>query len=204
MLGHDPAHPAEPEDVDPGREEPALRGSRTGMCRPLRITRRTDRSVRPGDFFSERVAVLGARIRPGWFAQTQSGPDLHDRTLVEVLGRGDRDREGRERGAALSALRRYELQHHADQSFGSLSGGRRARFQIPLLALQGSTLLLLDEPTDNLDLHSAEALEIPLERFEGTVLAVTHDRWFARAFDRYVVLENDGRVRETSEPYWGG
>ncbi|NEB12233.1 ABC-F family ATP-binding cassette domain-containing protein [Streptomyces coelicoflavus] len=150
------------------------------------------------------TARLGARVRPGWFAQTQSRPDLHDRTLVEVLGRGDGDREGCERGVALSALRRYELQHHADQSFGSLSGGQQARFQILLLELQGSTLLLLDEPTDNLDLHSAEALENALERFEGTVLAVTHDRWFARTFDRYVVLEDDGRVRETSEAYWGG
>ncbi|MFD9171241.1 ABC-F family ATP-binding cassette domain-containing protein [Streptomyces diastaticus] len=149
------------------------------------------------------TARLGARVRPGWFAQTQSRPDLLDRTLVEVLGRGDGDREGRERGAALSALRRYELQHHADQTFGSLSGGQQARFQILLLELQGSTLLLLDEPTDNLDLHSAEALETALQRFEGTVLAVTHDRWFARTFDRYVILEDDGRVREANEPYWG-
>ncbi|MGW5215281.1 ABC-F family ATP-binding cassette domain-containing protein [Streptomyces sp. NPDC004051] len=148
------------------------------------------------------TARLGARVRPGWFAQTQSRPDLHDRTLVEVLGRGDGDREGRDRGPAVSALRRYELQTHADQTFGSLSGGQQARFQILLLELQGSTLLLLDEPTDNLDLHSAEALEIALERFEGTVLAVTHDRWFARSFDRFVVLEADGRVREASEPYW--
>ncbi|PNG20693.1 ABC transporter [Streptomyces cahuitamycinicus] len=148
------------------------------------------------------TARLGSRVRPGWFAQTQSRPDLDDRTLVDVLGRGDGDREGRDRGAAVSALRRYELQAQADQTFGSLSGGQQARFQILLLELQGSTLLLLDEPTDNLDLHSAEALETALDRFEGTVLAVTHDRWFARTFDRFVVLDSDGRVRETDEPYW--
>ena len=53
---------------------------------------------------------------------------------------------------------------------------------------RGATLLLLDEPTDNLDLHSAEALEEGLDAFEGTVLAVTHDRWFARGFDRYLVF----------------
>ena len=148
------------------------------------------------------TARLGARVRPGWFAQTQSRPDLDDRTLVDVLGRGDGDREGRDRGAAVSALRRYELQAQADQTFGSLSGGQQARFQILLLELQGSTLLLLDEPTDNLDLHSAEALETALDRFEGTVLAVTHDRWFAKTFDRFVVLDSDGQVRETDEPYW--
>ena len=54
-----------------------------------------------------------------------------------------------------------------------------------LLELSGATLLLLDEPTDNLDVESAEALEEGLASFEGTVLAVTHDRWFARGFDRY-------------------
>src|SRR3712207_9509156 len=89
-----------------------------------------------------------------------------------------------------------------EQTFDSLSGGRQARFQILLLELSGATLLLLDEPTDNLDLHSAEALEDGLAAFEGTVLAVTHDRWFARSFDRFVVFGSDGRVYEAPEPVW--
>jgi ATPase subunit of ABC transporter with duplicated ATPase domains len=63
-------------------------------------------------------------------------------------------------------------------------------------------LLLLDEPTDNLDLVSAEALEEGLAGFEGTVIAVTHDRWFARGFDRYLVFGANGRVYETAEPVW--
>lgn len=83
-----------------------------------------------------------------------------------------------------------------------MSGGQQARFQILLLELGGATLLLLDEPTDNLDLHSAEALEEGLAAFEGTVLAVTHDRWFTRTFDRFLVLGADGQVRETPEPVW--
>ncbi|MBH9751096.1 ABC transporter ATP-binding protein, partial [Clostridioides difficile] len=66
------------------------------------------------------------------------------------------------------------------------SGGQQGRFQILLLELMGSTLLLLDEPTDNLDLHSAEALEDALTAFDGTVIAVTHDRWFARTFTRFL------------------
>jgi energy-coupling factor transporter ATP-binding protein EcfA2 len=66
----------------------------------------------------------------------------------------------------------------------------------------GATLLLLDEPTDNLDLVSAEALEDGLAGFEGTVVAVTHDRWFARGFDRYLVFGADGRVREAAELAW--
>ena len=100
------------------------------------------------------------------------------------------------------ALRRYELEHQAEQRFETLSGGQQARFQILLLELSGVTLLLLDEPTDNLDLASAEALEEGLEAFDGTVMSVTHDRWFARSFDRYLVFGSDGQVYEASEPVW--
>ena len=93
---------------------------------------------------------------------------------------------------ASRALDRYELAHAAEQRFESLSGGQQARFQILLLELSGATLLLLDEPTDNLDVESAEALEEGLAAFEGTVVAVTHDRWFARGFDRFLVFGADG------------
>ena len=102
----------------------------------------------------------------------------------------------------MSVLRRYELERQGDQRFGTLSGGQQARFQILLLELQGSTALLLDEPTDNLDLESAEALQDGLESYQGTVLAVTHDRWFTRTFDRFLVFGSDGTVRETPEPVW--
>ena len=146
---------------------------------------------------------LGARVVAGWFAQTHEQPDLIGKTLTEVLHRGGDDaRRGMERGAAIGALRRYELQDQADQSFDSLSGGQQARFQVLLLELGGATLLLLDEPTDNLDLASAEALEEGLEAFDGTVMAVTHDRWFARGFDRFLVFGSDGTVYEAPEPVW--
>ena len=148
------------------------------------------------------TARLGARVRPGWFAQTQGRPDLHGRTLVEILHRGDEHRDGMDRETASRALDRYELATSAEQDFASLSGGQKARFQILLLELGGATLLLLDEPTDNLDLLSAEALQQALRAFDGTVLAVTHDRWFAREFDRYLVVDDAGTVRETDEPVW--
>jgi ATPase subunit of ABC transporter with duplicated ATPase domains len=148
------------------------------------------------------TARLGARVRPGWFVQTHHHPELAARTLLEILHRGDAHRAGMPREQASRALDRYELAHAAEQRFESLSGGQQARFQILLLELSGATLLLLDEPTDNLDLVSAEALEDGLARFDGTVLAVTHDRWFARGFDRYLVFGADGRVYESDEPVW--
>jgi len=205
-----------------------LRGGRTGVraitCADLELTG----LMRPFDlevFYAERVAVLGsngsgkshflrmlagqpiahdgrwklgARVVPGYFAQTHAHPELEGRTLVSILW----DIHARDRGAAMSALRRYELDRQGNQSFDKLSGGQQARFQILLLELQGSTALLLDEPTDNLDLESAEALQDGLEAYEGTVLAVTHDRWFARSFDRYLVFGADGAVRETPAPVW--
>ena len=103
--------------------------------------------------------------------------------------------------AALDAVKLKDRMHHLPSQ---LSGGQQARFQVLLLELSGATLLLLDEPTDNLDLESADALQAGLEGFEGTVVAVTHDRWFAGGFDRFLHLGADGTVRETPEPVWDG
>ena len=141
---------------------------------------------------------LGARVVPGHFAQTHDHAEFSGRTLVDLLW----EQHSLQRGGAMGALRRYELNNQGDQRFDTLSGGQQARFQILLLELSGVTMLLLDEPTDNLDLDSAEALEEGLESFDGTVLAVTHDRWFARSFDRYLIFGSEGQVYETPEPVW--
>jgi sulfate-transporting ATPase len=148
------------------------------------------------------IARLGARVRPGHFSQTHDRPELLDRTLVEILWRGDEHRSGVDRAGAMKALNRYELAAQGDQRFGTLSGGQQARFLVLLLELSGATVLLLDEPTDNLDLASAEALEEGLQAYDGTVIAVTHDRWFTRSFDRFVLFQADGEVVETTEPVW--
>jgi ATPase subunit of ABC transporter with duplicated ATPase domains len=145
---------------------------------------------------------LGARVRPGHFSQTHDRPDLIERTLVDILWRGDDHRSGLPRHDAMKVLSRYELAAQGDQRFGTLSGGQQARFLVLLLELSGATLLLLDEPTDNLDLASAESLEDALRAFDGTVIAVTHDRWFTRSFDRFVLFRSDGEVVETPEPVW--
>ena len=141
---------------------------------------------------------LGARVVPGHFSQLHDRPDLAGRRVLDVLLDG-----GHSRGAAMAALVRYELQEAAEQPFETLSGGQQARLQILLLESAGATLLLLDEPTDNLDLVSAEALEVGLAAFTGTVLAVSHDRWFLRGFDRFLVFSRDGSVREADAPEHG-
>ncbi|MFD9963653.1 ABC-F family ATP-binding cassette domain-containing protein [Amycolatopsis sp. NPDC058986] len=218
-----PLEPPRPQDI-----RMRLRGGRTGVravtCEHLELTG----LMKPFSleiFFGERVAVLGsngsgkshflrllagedvactgvwktgARVVPGHFAQTHAHPELTGRTLADILW----TEHAKDRGAAMAVLRRYELERQGDQVFDKLSGGQQARFQILQLELAGTTALLLDEPTDNLDLESAEALQDSLETYEGTVLAVTHDRWFAKSFDRYLVFGSDGVVRETPEPVW--
>lgn len=158
--------------------------------------------VDPGHVNHTGKVRLGARVRPGWFAQTHAHPEWSGKALVDILHRGDDHRPGLARSAAESVLDRYGLGASSSQAFDKLSGGQQARFQVLLLELGGATMLLLDEPTDNLDLESAESLESALASFEGAVLAVTHDRWFARGFDRFLVFGQDGRVVESAEPVW--
>jgi ATPase subunit of ABC transporter with duplicated ATPase domains len=211
---------------------PRLRGGRTGIraitCSALELTG----LMRPFDvevFFGDRVCVLGsngsgkshflrllagdpvahngnwklgARVVPGLFAQTHQHPEWVGRTLLDILWHGEGDRSGMDQGSASAVLSRYGLAASREQRFETLSGGQQARFQILLLELSGATLLLLDEPTDNLDLTSAEALQDALEAFEGTILAVTHDRWFAKSFDRYLIFRADGTVAEADNPTW--
>jgi ATPase subunit of ABC transporter with duplicated ATPase domains len=150
----------------------------------------------------EGTARLGARVVPGHFSQTHDRPELVGATLAEILWRGDARRPSLPRDQAMPALSRYELAAQGDVRFEQLSGGQQARFLILLLELSGATLLLLDEPTDNLDLTSAEALQSALDEFTGTVVAVTHDRWFARSFDRFLVFRSDGVVAESDTPVW--
>jgi ATP-binding cassette subfamily F protein 3 len=93
---------------------------------------------------------------------------------------------------AVSFLIRYLFTYQqATQRIGSLSGGERSRLQLALLVLSGANFLLLDEPTNNLDIASAEVLENALNDFNGTVLVISHDRYFLdRTVNRIFVLEN--------------
>jgi ATPase subunit of ABC transporter with duplicated ATPase domains len=138
--------------------------------------------------------MLGARVAPGLFAQLHERPDVGERAILDVLLK-----KGLDRTRAMSTLRRYELDHVSANPFGLLSGGQQARFQILLMEIDSPTMLLLDEPTDNLDVASADALEAALLGYEGTVVAVTHDRWLMRLLDRFLYFDDDGTVRELLE-----
>ena len=169
-----------------------LGGNGTGKSHFLRLLGGDETVRHTGDW------KLGSRVVPGWFAQTHDHPEWSRKTLTEILW----EEKSLQIAAAVGTLSRYGLGAQADQLFLTLSGGQQARFQICLLELSGATLLLLDEPTDNLDITSSEALEAALDVFDGTVLTVTHDRWFVQNFDRFFLLDKEGNVKEVQEPVW--
>jgi ATPase subunit of ABC transporter with duplicated ATPase domains len=135
--------------------------------------------------------TFGPRTSVGMFNQVNDRPEFHGRECIEIV----RDKLTDEQ-KSMGALARYGLRNNARQEFQTLSGGQKARLEILSLELAGHNVLLLDEPTDNLDIDSSEALERAIEGFEGTVIAVSHDRTFLANFDRFIMITDDGDVYE--------
>ena len=135
--------------------------------------------------------TFGPRTSVGMFNQVNDRPEFQGRQCVDIV----RDKLIDEQ-KSMAALARYGLRNNAKQEFQTLSGGQKARLEILGLELAGHNVLLLDEPTDNLDIESSEALEMALEGFEGTVLAVSHDRTFLTRFSRFIMITDDGEVYE--------
>ena len=138
---------------------------------------------------TEGQVTFGPRTSVGVFTQVNNRPDFLGRECVDIV----LDRISEEE-KAMKTLARYGLRNNARQKFETLSGGQKARLEILRLEIEGHNVLLLDEPTDNLDIESSEALEKALDGFEGTVVAVSHDRTFLAQFDRYIMITDDGEV----------
>jgi len=135
--------------------------------------------------------AYGPRTSVGVFTQINDRPDFRGRQCFEIV----RDRVFDDE-KSMKSLARYGLAGNARQEFQTLSGGQKARIEILCLELEGHNVLLLDEPTDNLDVESSEALEKALDGFRGTVVAVSHDRTFLSKFDRFLMITDDGEVYE--------
>ena len=132
---------------------------------------------------------FGPRTSVGVFTQINDRPDFLGRDCIDIVHDRISDEE-----RAMKTLARYGLRGQARQKFETLSGGQKARLEILRLEIEGHNVLLLDEPTDNLDIESSEALEKALDGFEGTVVAVSHDRTFLAQFDRYIMITDVGEV----------
>ncbi|MGE5249439.1 MAG: ribosomal protection-like ABC-F family protein, partial [Bacteroidota bacterium] len=139
---------------------------------------------------------LGPSVSIGYYAQEHETLNFSQSALDAVRYAGQMS-ESRATAFLLKYLFTYK---QVSQKIGELSGGERSRLQLALLVLSGANFLLLDEPTNNLDIASAEVLEAALEEFVGTVLVISHDRYFLdRTVERLLALE-DGRLAE----YRGG
>lgn len=139
---------------------------------------------------------IGPSVKIGYYAQEHETLDFNQ-TVIDAVRLAGNMSEAR----AVSLLLRYLFTYEqATQRIGSLSGGERSRLQLALLVLSGANFLLLDEPTNNLDIASAEVLENALKDFNGTVLVISHDRYFLdQTVSRIFALE-DGTITE----YIGG
>ena len=135
---------------------------------------------------------IGPSIKIGYYAQEHETLDLES-TLLDTVRRAGKMSES----SAVAFLLRFLFTYkQASEKIQTLSGGERSRLQLALLVLSGANFLLLDEPTNNLDIPSAEVLENALDDFVGTVLVISHDRYFLdRTVERILALE-DGKVKE--------
>ena len=130
---------------------------------------------------------IGPSVKVGYYAQEHETLDFN-LTLVDTVRRAGRMSESN----AVALLLRYLFSYQqATQRVRELSGGERSRLQLALLVLSDANFLLLDEPTNNLDIASAEVLENALADFVGSVLVISHDRYFLdRTVSRIISLED--------------
>jgi ATPase subunit of ABC transporter with duplicated ATPase domains len=145
-------------------------------------------TTRPNGELSGTIK-FGPRTSVGMFTQVNDRPEFRGRTCLDIV----RDRRYDEQ-LAMKALARFRIARQSRQVVETLSGGQKARLEILCLELDGYNVLLLDEPTDNLDVDSSEALERALDGFDGTVIAVSHDRAFLAQLDRFLMITDDGEV----------
>jgi ATP-binding cassette subfamily F protein 3 len=139
---------------------------------------------------------LGPSIKVAYYAQEHETLD-YGRTLIDTVRRAAPLSEE----AAVGFLKKFLFTY--EQARGlvrNLSGGERSRLQMALLMLSDANFLMLDEPTNNLDIPSAEVLEEALAEFEGTALVISHDRYFLDRVVDHIVELDEGTLTE----YIGG
>lgn len=132
----------------------------------------------------------GANVEIGYFDQMQQNLDLSKTALDEVWDTFPNMTQTEVRSALASFLFKGE---EVFKPLSKMSGGERARVSLLKLMLKGSNFLLLDEPTNHLDASSREELEKTLLDYSGTMLIVSHDRYFINKIaDRILLLTNNG------------
>ncbi|HEY8933353.1 MAG TPA: ATP-binding cassette domain-containing protein, partial [Rariglobus sp.] len=145
---------------------------------------------------AEGTAVLGKKVRVNYIDQTRMALDGTGSLLDEISDGNEKLQFGDQTLGARAYLRRFLFNdQRINERVDLLSGGERARLMLAKVLKTGGNLLVLDEPTNDLDLPSLRMLEEALADFDGSVLVVSHDRYFLdRICDQIVAFEDDGVV----------
>src|SRR6266516_763363 len=173
-----------------------LRGDRVGLIGPNGAGKTTLLKTLIGEIPPVGGQVqIGHNVRIGYYSQTHGGLDMQRTILDEVRQASTFSEEG-----ARSFLGRFLFSgDDVFKSIRSLRGGERSRVALAKLTLQGPNVMILDEPTNHLDLQSRQFLEEILGEFEGTLLFVSHDRYFIDSLATKVwAIEDDVLI-----PYMG-
>ncbi|MCA9270941.1 MAG: ABC-F family ATP-binding cassette domain-containing protein [Planctomycetales bacterium] len=146
----------------------------------------------------EGRVIFGANVKAAYFDQHLSFPDL-ETPVVEAVRPGHKEFNEPQRRELLA---RFGLTGDlVFQKLSSLSGGERNRAALARLSVQDANLLVLDEPTNHLDLWARASLEASLRKFDGTVLFVSHDRYFLNQVADHLLVVEPGRFREIDGDY---
>lgn len=145
---------------------------------------------------TEGMAEIGKKVRVNYIDQTRMALDGTGSLLDEISDGNEKLQFGNETLGARAYLRRFLFNdQRINERVDLLSGGERARLMLAKVLKTGGNLLVLDEPTNDLDLPSLRMLEEALADFDGSVLVVSHDRYFLdRICDQVVAFEDDGVV----------
>jgi ATP-binding cassette, subfamily F, member 3 len=143
------------------------------------------------------IITGGYNVKIGYYAQTHEGLEPAARVIDEIRNVSILSEEG-----ARTFLGRFQFR--GDDVFkpvGVLSGGERARVALAKLTLMGANFLVLDEPTNHLDLPARQFLEAVLADYDGTLIFVSHDRYFIDAVANRVWIVENGTLRDVEGNY---
>jgi ATP-binding cassette subfamily F protein 3 len=147
---------------------------------------------------SEGFFEYGHKIVLGYYDQELEGLDDANTVLEEVWNDNEKLTHTQIRNALAQFL---FIGEDVFKPVGILSGGEKSRVALTKLMLSGANLLLLDEPTNHLDVNSRESLEEALQAFDGTLIAVSHDRYFIRKLATRVIEMTGGKLEDYRGEY---